>query len=95
MDADHSTASKVQFYNAWEGLDWYPIDADDGSKEQPLDLEFWQYCKDQGDTSGESYADAIAGEPDILCTTLTNTATEDPQIFNCTLCIETMYMPVL
>jgi hypothetical protein len=52
---DNVDTTALPFYNPWEGEDWYLIDVDDGTKPQPLDVDFWHYCKytGNGDVSGE------------------------------------------
>ncbi|KAJ6518262.1 hypothetical protein C8R47DRAFT_1062795 [Mycena vitilis] len=39
-------SSMLPFYHDWEGEDWWPIDVDHGDHAQPIDVEFWRYCKD-------------------------------------------------
>jgi hypothetical protein len=46
-------ANAQKFYRKFQGSDWFPIDADEGSKDQPTDVDFWTYMKEnEGDWSG-------------------------------------------
>ncbi|KAK7001762.1 hypothetical protein R3P38DRAFT_3216049 [Favolaschia claudopus] len=34
-------------YLAFEGAHWFPIDVDAGTKDSPIDVDFWAYANDQ------------------------------------------------
>ncbi|KAJ7046264.1 hypothetical protein C8F04DRAFT_1248516 [Mycena alexandri] len=74
-------AEGAAFYHDWEGEPWWPIDVDDGSAEQPIDYEFWLYCKEHGEPPQDPTAYEIPAEGLKAC--------------ECGICADTMFMPVV
>ncbi|KAJ6475032.1 hypothetical protein C8R47DRAFT_701313 [Mycena vitilis] len=72
----------VPFYRSHEGLDWYPIDADAGCQSDPVDLQWWHYCRDTSE----------APQPNPM----TAAQKEDVRArFKCKICWQTFFMPVV
>ncbi|KAJ7774875.1 hypothetical protein B0H16DRAFT_1713323 [Mycena metata] len=69
----------ASFYNDWEGKDWWPIDADDGSEVQPHDLELWVYCREHGAPPAPSQ----------------EMSEDEIKACECIVCADTLFMPVV
>ncbi|KAJ7021403.1 hypothetical protein C8F04DRAFT_1273760 [Mycena alexandri] len=74
-------AQPTTFYHDWEGEDWWPINVDDGTTEQPHDFEFWLYCKEHGAPSREGESQGLSADMLKAC--------------ECSICKHTLFMPVV
>ncbi|KAJ7607071.1 hypothetical protein DFH06DRAFT_1149545 [Mycena polygramma] len=70
------------FYHDFEGTDWYPIDADNGSQDQPVDVDWWVYCIETANAPGPA-----------PLTVDQRTALKS--LFRCKICLQTFYKPVM
>ncbi|KAJ7659700.1 hypothetical protein DFH06DRAFT_1326717 [Mycena polygramma] len=62
------------------GEDWWPIGVDGGDPKQPIDLDFWLYCKQH---PGEPRSHQ--GEP---------LSENEKKVFECGICLDTLFRPV-
>ncbi|KAJ7119811.1 hypothetical protein C8R44DRAFT_878203 [Mycena epipterygia] len=78
---DARANTSMSRYLPFEGLSWWPIDVDQGSKDSPIDVEWWTYLRDHpGDWSSTA--------PTVITTV-------DPKVFDCCVCWDTLHKPVM
>ncbi|KAJ6460707.1 hypothetical protein C8R47DRAFT_1226210 [Mycena vitilis] len=69
-------------YLPFEGQAWFPIDVDSGTKDSPIDVEWWTYLH-------EHPGDWTDGAPSVA------TNRVDPKVFTCCICWDTLRKPVV
>ncbi|KAJ6497085.1 hypothetical protein C8R47DRAFT_1212625 [Mycena vitilis] len=80
---DDDDVKRVHFIvQSYEGSDWYPIDADAGSEDDPVDLAWWHYCRDTSEA------------PELNAMTPADKERARAQ-FKCKICLQTFFMPVV
>ncbi|KAJ6582665.1 hypothetical protein DFH09DRAFT_1439513 [Mycena vulgaris] len=79
-----NTHAPTSRYLPFEEQSWWPIDVDAGSKDSPIDVEWWTYLNENpGNWSIDEEARRLT-KPGV-----------DPKVFNCGICWDTLLRPVM
>ncbi|KAK6977880.1 hypothetical protein R3P38DRAFT_3236549 [Favolaschia claudopus] len=78
LGADNAPTRFVSF----EGKQWFPIDVDQGDRDNPIDVDLWVCMREHPMESGS-------------ITTSKNMIIKDPKVFQCGICWETLCKPVI
>jgi hypothetical protein len=86
------------FYRQWDREQDFPIDADEGTSQEPHDVEFWHYCKEHSVSDIASNVEpspspGMSGQKHIYTALTRHPATIE--LLHCHICKYTLFKPVL